>query len=142
MAMYGAIIGDILGSAFEGSRFLKGTEDFIVPGATTFTDDTILTCAVAYSILKNIKPEDSFRHWYHKYRKKSFFGGQFKLWAEDINKAAPKSFGNGAAMRISPVAMLYEKLEDAEHCCLKLTNITSDTSQLPATYSIELSRGM
>lgn len=103
--MLGAIIGDIVGSRFEfnntnNRHFSLFTKD------CDFTDDTICTVAVADAILHGASFEDKLREWCHKYpNPKGAYGGSFGAWLNSANPQPYNSFGNGAAMRVSPCAL-------------------------------------
>ena len=98
--MWGAVIGDIAGSRFEGSR--SGPKDFeLFHRLCTYTDDTVCTAAVADIILNERKPASTLQAWCRRHPGRGY-GGFFQEW---IGSAVPKpygSFGNGAAMRVSP----------------------------------------
>lgn len=100
--MLGAIIGDIVGSPYEFANtsnprfplFGKGSE---------FTDDTICTIAVADALLTGESFRSSLQRWCCKYpNPKGGYGGSFNAWLHAINPMPYNSFGNGAAMRVSP----------------------------------------
>jgi ADP-ribosylglycohydrolase len=115
--MLGAIIGDIIGSTHEYDNRIK-TKDFeLFPEGSTFTDDTVLTIAVADSLLNNISYPESFYKWVSKYPNRGY-GQQFFQWIISKNKKPYGSKGNGAAMRVSPIGWLFdtekEVLEEAE----------------------------
>lgn len=121
--MIGAIIGDIVGSRFEFNS--KGLE----PGFAlftedcSFTDDTICTIAIADAILNHKDYAESLRHWCRKYPDPmGGYGGYFREWVMDDEAPANPSWGNGAAMRISPVGWLFndyhEMLDQAKAATL------------------------
>jgi ADP-ribosylglycohydrolase len=115
--MLGAIIGDIIGSTHEYDNRIK-TKDFeLFPEGSTFTDDTVLTIAVADSLLNNIPYPESFYKWVSKYPNRGY-GQQFFQWIISKNKKPYGSKGNGAAMRVSPVGWFFnteeEVLEEAK----------------------------
>lgn len=115
--MLGAIIGDIIGSTHEYDNRIK-TKDFeLFPKGSTFTDDTVLTVAVADSLLNNIPYSESFYKWVSKYPNRGY-GQQFFQWVISKDKKPYGSKGNGAAMRVSPVGWLFnteeEVLEEAK----------------------------
>jgi ADP-ribosylglycohydrolase len=115
--MLGAIIGDIIGSTHEYDNRIK-TKDFeLFPEGSTFTDDTVLTVAVADSLLNNIPYSESFYKWVSKYPNRGY-GQQFFQWVISKDKKPYGSKGNGAAMRVSPIAWYFdtekEVLEEAK----------------------------
>lgn len=110
--MIGALIGDIVGSDYE----FNNTFDYNFPlfaEGSDFTDDTICTVAVADAILNNIDYEDATLKWCREYPfPKGMYGGYFNEWINSENPLPYNSFGNGAAMRVSPVAWLFEDEEN------------------------------
>lgn len=106
--MIGAIIGDIVGSDYE----FANTSDYYFPlfaNGCDFTDDTICTIAIADAILKGIDYQTSLRRWCRKYpHPKGEYGGYFKNWVMCPDPHPYNSYGNGSAMRISPIAWLFE----------------------------------
>lgn len=103
--MIGAIIGDIAGSRFE----FNNTSDYnfqIFHPDCSFTDDTICTVAVADAILRGVSYKDSLLHWCRKYP--CAYGGSFSRWIHSQDPQPYYSFGNGAAMRVSPVAWAFQ----------------------------------
>ena len=109
--MIGSIIGDIIGSRFEGQDKNPICKEFdLFPERTYFTDDTVMTVAIADAILGITDYGEAIREYYNRYPKAGY-GGSFKLWGKDKNAAPYNSFGNGSAMRVSPVAYAFESLE-------------------------------
>lgn len=102
--MIGAIIGDIIGSPYEGRRMKFFDYDFdLFNEKSTFTDDTILTIATAKAILSNKPYKDAYLDLGKKYLRKGY-GASFHEWLCSKDPQPYNSWGNGAAMRISPVA--------------------------------------
>ena len=100
--MIGAIIGDIVGSRFEFNNTDK--KDFkLFTKDCDFTDDTICTVAVADAILRNVSFKDSLLDWCRRYPNVPY-GRAFTEWIYSDTHEAYNSFGNGAAMRVSPCA--------------------------------------
>lgn len=113
--MIGAIIGDIVGSRFEFRNTDKYDFELFTKDCD-FTDDTICTIAIADAILHdkercgNVPPnyQKYLRRWCRKYpNPKGCYGGSFGAWVNSPNPKPYNSFGNGAAMRVSPVAWAY-----------------------------------
>ena len=78
--MIGAIIGDIVGSPYEGRRMKFFDYDFpLINEKSTFTDDTILTVATAMAIMEDISYEEAYLELGRKYRNKGY-GGAFQAW--------------------------------------------------------------
>ncbi len=105
--MIGAIVGDIAGSRFE----FNNTHDYnfqIFHPESSYTDDTICTVAVADAILRGVDYKDSLLYWCRKYPSPmGAYGGSFSRWIHSDNPQPYYSFGNGAAMRVSPVAWAF-----------------------------------
>lgn len=108
--MLGAIAGDVIGSVHEGAK--TKTKDFalFVPGST-FTDDTVLTAAVADALLFGRDYVDALHDYYHSYPDAGY-GPTFWRWANCRGREPYNSWGNGSAMRVSPVAYARESLDD------------------------------
>ncbi len=106
--MIGAIAGDIVGSVYE-HRNIKSKEFPLFTDGCRFTDDSILTIALADTLLtgtpyvKNLK---TFYRWYPD----GGYGGSFHGWARSSHSEPYNSWGNGAAMRISPVGYAFDEL--------------------------------
>lgn len=110
--MLGAIIGDIVGSRFE----FNSTNDYnfeLFTDECGFTDDTICTCAVADALLKGKDFGESIHEWCRKYpHPMGAYGGRFAQWVRSDNPQPYGSFGNGSAMRVSPVAHWYDNVDE------------------------------
>jgi len=107
--MIGAIAGDIIGSVYEVNP-LK-TKDFpLFTIGCTFTDDSVLTVALADSILNNIPYVKNLKKYYHDFLWAGY-GGAFEVWAGSHKTEPYNSWGNGSAMRVSPVGFAYNDLE-------------------------------
>lgn len=107
--MFGAIIGDIVGSKYEFAPIK--TKDFpLFSEGCSFTDDTVMTCAVAEGIM-NGGGTDDFIDAFKKYGRMypdAGYGGRFMRWLFSDTREPIGSFGNGAAMRISPCAWMMD----------------------------------
>lgn len=110
--MIGAIIGDIAGSRFEFNP--SGNYNFeLFSPQCDFTDDTICTIAVADAILRGADYGESIHEWCRKYPSPmGGYGGSFRRWVHSDNPEPYGSFGNGAAMRVSPVAYAFTDKEE------------------------------
>ena len=107
--MLGAIVGDVIGWVHEGAG--TKTKDFpLFVSRSTFTDDSVLTVAVAEWILSGQDLVDLLHAYYHNYPGRGY-GGRFYDWACDRRRQPYNSFGNGAAMRVSPVGFAFETIE-------------------------------
>lgn len=114
--MLGAIIGDIVGSRFE----FNSSNDYnfeLFTDECSFTDDTICTVAIADALLHGADYGVSLHTWCRKYiHPKGGYGGRFRQWVLSDEPHPYNSFGNGSAMRVSPIAwqnlnadsMIYE----------------------------------
>lgn len=125
--MLGAIIGDIVGSTREWHNIK--TEDFeLVPKGSRFTDDTVMTLAVAEWLMTDPdhQPETLVACMQRLGRKypHAGYGKLFSRWLMSDNPQPYNSFGNGSAMRVSPVGLYANSLEEA----LKLARITASVS--------------
>ena len=108
--MIGAIAGDIIGSVYEG-RQVKTTEFPLFTTRSTFTDDTVLTVAVADCILHGKDYATTFKQYGRRYPHAGF-GGMFRKWLNSDSLAPYYSFGNGSAMRVSPVGFAFDTIDD------------------------------
>ncbi|MCA1765537.1 MAG: ADP-ribosylglycohydrolase family protein [Desulfobulbaceae bacterium] len=108
--MIGAIAGDIIGSVYEGSGF-KGRDFPLFAGNCRFTDDTVLTVAVAAKLLYGGSYLDRFREYFHAYPRAGY-GGSFIRWAASGERRPYNSWGNGSAMRVSPVGFAGASLDE------------------------------
>jgi len=107
--MIGAIAGDIIGSVYEGNSIK--TKNFpLFSKACTFTDDTVLTVALADSILNNVPYVNKLKEYYRDYPWAGY-GGSFQRWAASDSNKPYNSWGNGSAMRVSPIGFAYDDLE-------------------------------
>ena len=113
--MLGAIIGDIVGSIYEPKDRRIKTKDFPFFGENCrFTDDSVCTVAVADALLYDLPPAETMRKWGKRYPQCGF-SQIFKTWiyAESETDAPNCTFRNGAAMRVSPAALLNRDNLDA-----------------------------
>ncbi|MEL6675015.1 MAG: ADP-ribosylglycohydrolase family protein [Bacteroidota bacterium] len=114
--MKGAIIGDIVGSRFEKNNY-KGTDFTLFDPACRYTDDTVLTVAIAAAILEDESYEKEVKKFALAHPLAGY-GGTFKQWMLGIKKGPYNSWGNGSAMRVSPVGFAFAKevevLQEAE----------------------------
>ncbi len=107
--MIGAIIGDIIGSVHEFTA-IKHTDFDLFVERTTFTDDTVLTVAVADCLLTGTSYVDKLNEYTLAYPGRGY-GGGFTCWVEAGNREPYNSWGNGSAMRVSPVGFAFDDLE-------------------------------
>jgi len=113
--MIGSIVGDIAGAPYEGDRLGQDKRDyrpFFLNGLAKFTDDTNLTIAVADSLLTGVPYHEKFMEWYKKHPNLGY-GSAFGEWCEKGGNYVNNSRGNGAAMRVSPIALFALRREFA-----------------------------
>lgn len=132
--MYGAILGDMIGSPYEFGGNRK-TKDFplFIPGSR-FTDDTVMTVAVADALMEcgDKSPEEQLktvterlRYWGRKYPDAGY-GGRFSAWLASPDPRPYHSWGNGSAMRVSPAGWLFCGLEKVETEAMLTAAVTHD----------------
>ena len=120
--MLGAIAGDIIGSVYEWDR-IKTTEFPLFKDGCEFTDDTVLTIATAYSLLNNINYTQSYKLFGRRYPGRDY-GGNFSDWIESENSTPYNSWGNGSAMRVSPVGFAFNTIESVLEEAKKSAEVT------------------
>ena len=124
--MLGAMIGDIAGSKYEFNNTFDYDFEMFGEGCD-FTDDTICTVAIADAILNGRSYQESLLDWCRRYPSpKGAYGSRFAGWIRSLDPQPYNSFGNGSAMRVSPVAWLFDDLpqvlEEAEKTALPTHN--------------------
>lgn len=107
--MWGAIAGDVIGSYFEHVP-TKSTRFYLFREESTFTDDTVLTAAVADWLMNDTDLVKTF-HRYVRHYPDAGYGHTFLSWAQLRQRIPYQSWGNGSAMRVSPVAYAAETIE-------------------------------
>ena len=116
--MYGAILGDIIGSPYEFNQGNKSKYFPLFISRSYFTDDTVMTLAVAAAFMgsMNMKEEKkrerliaSMQKWGQRYPYAGY-GGKFERWLREKDPQPYNSAGNGSAMRVSAVAWLFNDL--------------------------------
>ncbi len=108
--MIGAIAGDVIGSVHEATATKTKRFPLFTP-ESCFTDDTVLTIAVAEVLLVGGDYTKTFQKYYRAYPDAGY-GQQFKLWCDLRNTEPYNSWGNGSAMRVSPIGMAFDRMED------------------------------
>jgi ADP-ribosylglycohydrolase len=104
--MLGGIIGDIVGSVYEGAPIKQ--IDFPLFGVeATFTDDTVLAVATADALLHDHDYARAYRRYFQRHPDRGY-GGGFRHWAAGDDTAPYNSFGNGSAMRVGPVGWAFD----------------------------------
>lgn len=120
--MLGAIAGDIIGSVYERHR-IKTTEFPLFNEQSRFTDDTVLTIAVAYAILNDVTYVTALRGFGRRYPYAGY-GGSFRRWLRSPTGQPYNSWGNGSAMRVSPVGFAFDSIEDVLREAQKSAEVT------------------
>lgn len=132
--MIGAALGDMIGSPYEFEETAIKTKNFPLFGAgSRFTDDTVMTAAVAEGLMSGYKNEDisrrqvvfSMRKWGKRYPDAGY-GRFFKKWLESDWPRPYGSMGNGAAMRVSSAAWIYDTIENVEKYAKITAEVTHD----------------
>ena len=131
--MYGAILGDIIGSRFE---FDNGgwTKDFeLLTYESKWTDDTVMTIAIAEALMNAGKDATvseieaacikSMQKWGQKYPYAGY-GNRFIHWVSSRDPKPYNSYGNGSAMRVSPVGWVYDSLERTREVARATANVS------------------
>ena len=108
--MIGAIAGDIIGSVYEKHN-ITITDFQLFDPHCHFTDDTVLTVAVADCLLHGKEYAETFREYFRRYPY-SGYGKDFRRWARVPETGPYNSMGNGSAMRVSPVGWVFNNLEE------------------------------
>lgn len=110
--MLGTVIGDIIGSVYEFKNYRsKGFEPLFHPQAR-FTDDTVCTVAIADALVRGADPKSTLIAWCRQYAENGGWGKRFAQWFLDDDPRPYGSWGNGAAMRVSPVGFLANNEEE------------------------------
>ena len=131
--MYGAILGDIIGSPFKFDRGDKTKNFDLFSEGCGFTDDSVMTIAIGEALLtvgseatvKKIEEAvvANMQDWgrRHPY---AGYGGRFRYWLEERNPKPYGSYGNGSAMRVSAAGWLYDSLERTREVARATANVT------------------
>jgi ADP-ribosylglycohydrolase len=107
--MLGAISGDIIGSVHEGAPAKEKGFPLFVPHSR-FTDDTVLTIAVANAVREGVDFATSIRRWGRRYPHAGY-GSWFREWLFRDDAPPYNSFGDGSAMRVAPIGWAFDDLE-------------------------------
>jgi len=106
--MLGAIAGDVIGSVYEQDQ-IKTVEFPFFSSHSTFTDDTVMTVAVAYALIHQLDYATSLKMFGRKYPNAGY-GGYFYHWIHAADSQPYYSWGNGSAMRVSPVGFAFDSV--------------------------------
>lgn len=127
--LYGTIYGDIAGSTYE-FRSVTNYNFTTVPAKSRFTDDTVMTCAVALWLIEDekhllselVKQMQRLGQMFPR----AGYGGMFRKWLVAKDPKPYGSFGNGSAMRVSPCAWVAKSLAEAEYLAEQTAIVTHD----------------
>ena len=131
--MYGAILGDIIGSPYEFDRGNKSKDFPLFSRNSKFTDDSVMTLAVAdafLSIAPNTDDAEIRRRLvrsmqtYGQAFPHAGYGGMFCRWLKDPTPQPYGSYGNGSAMRVSSVGWLFDDLKTVRHMARLSAEVT------------------
>jgi len=122
--MLGAIAGDVIGSVHEFSA-TKTTDFELFAEKSTFTDDSVLTIAVADCLLHERDYVDAFHEYFRAYPNAGW-GLRFLDWAKAEHRDPYNSWGNGSAMRVSPVAYAFDSFDDVLEHAARSASVTHD----------------
>lgn len=122
--LYGAIIGDIAGSKYEFAN-IKRRPKIIMDEDCHFTDDTVMTIAIAHAFLAApfYDYEYKMKGWFNLYPMAGY-GEKFRAWAQGAINGPYNSFGNGSAMRVSPAAYVGNNLKQVRFFARKIAEVT------------------
>ncbi len=128
--MKGAIIGDIIGSAFVHDN--RSTTDFqLFKPISSFTEDTVLTIATADAVINNCDFRDTLKKWIKKYPYAGYTE-KFKEWVMKTNCDIPfNSKGNSSARRVSSIGMVASSLEEA-------LNLTEESAKVTHSSAVKI----
>ena len=107
--MLGAIIGDIVGSVYEWNNIKTTQFPFFQPDCF-FTDDSVLTVATASALMSEKGYTEAYQDFSRRYPGRGY-GGNFSDWIYAQNPQPYNSWGNGSAMRVSPVGFAFDSVE-------------------------------
>ena len=132
--MIGSIIGDVIGSRFEGyhSR-IKSTDFDLFDKGSKFTDDTVLTIAVADWLMRDPKHQHTtvvkIMQTYGRMYPSAGFSHATKAWLNSDEPQPYGSFTNGAAMRVSPIGWAFESMEETLEVAKRSAEVSHDSEQ-------------
>ena len=128
--MLGAILGDIVGSRFEFHNHLSKDFEFVTRGCT-FTDDSVMTCAVAQALMDSKEDfsdleEKTVAAMQRIGRRfpNCGYGSRFVHWMFSDDPQPYNSYGNGSAMRVSPVGFTAGTVEEAKKLSAAVTGVS------------------
>ncbi len=131
--MYGAILGDIVGSPFEFDQGNKSKEFPMFSSTSMYTDDTVMTVAVAEALLNAGKDADpdqirreviaSMQRWGNAYPHAGY-GSSFRWWLRAKDPKPYNSYGNGSAMRVSAAGWMYDSIERTREVAVATADVS------------------
>ncbi len=130
--MIGAILGDMIGAPFEFDMGKKSKDFALFSPASHFTDDSVMTIAVAEALIDTLGQNDnavktriieSMQTWGRKYPRAGY-GGMFAQWLVTREPKPYGSFGNGSAMRVSAAGWLFDDLTTTRHVAKLTAEVT------------------
>lgn len=131
--MYGAILGDIIGSPYEFDMGSKSKDFPLFSQNSEFTDDTVMTIAMAEAFMDVLDDEEiikkrliqSMQKWGHRYPGAGY-GLRFSNWLDSDNPQPYNSWGNGSAMRVSSVAWYFDNLDTVRRMARLSAEVTNN----------------
>jgi ADP-ribosylglycohydrolase len=130
VAVFGAIYGDIIGSAYEFHP-IKSKSFPLISAESCITDDSVMTVAVAHGLVEGARDPRKTQDCIQKNMQRlgrefpdAGYGGRFAKWLQQSDPEPYNSFGNGSAMRVSPVAWYFDTLEEVERFAAISAGIT------------------
>lgn len=118
----GAVAGDVIGSVYERQNIKTTNFDLFNP-MCDFTDDTVLTIAIADCILNKKNFAKTIWEYGRKYPERGY-GGSFRKWLQDENPKPYGSYGNGSAMRVSAIGFAFNDIETVNEVAKQSAEVT------------------
>jgi ADP-ribosylglycohydrolase len=142
--MIGAMIGDVIGSSYEKSGMKDPDFPMFAKKRTRFTDDSILTAATAEVLMNpDLNYADTYAHFAQSFPGRGW-GKRFWEWSCSSDKKPYESWGNGAAMRVSPIGWWCKDLEELEREVEKSASVTHNNDEaikaaMAVAYGVQMS---
>ena len=122
--MFAAIAGDMIGSVHEQAH-IKRLNFKLFNQNSSFTDDSVLTVAVADALLTGRPYDERIRHWARAHPLRGY-GGMFRQWMRQDDAPPYNSYGNGSAMRVSPVGWAFHRAKEVLDAAEASARVTHD----------------
>lgn len=122
--MLGAVIGDIVGSVYEWNNVRRKDFGPLFDSKAFYTDDTVCTLAVADALVNEKHAGEALKEWGLRYWDNGGWGGMFSRWLQSPSLEPYNSYGNGAAMRVSPAGLLASSVERVSVLSRQVTEVT------------------